>query len=238
MPPIRFSASYAAQFMACPGSANLELSIPGWVPPVRDETAGRKSEGTFMHDLLAQSASLKAKDMLHLAEAMAYVATLRRKRRFRMLVEETMVAEWLPSKPQTTVDVILHTRDELHVIDYKTGTIPVDAVDNAQALFYAATAAHLAPKAKFVTLHIVQPWAKTGSTVWEVTVQELNQFMTDAIATDLKITAGDTTLTPSDHCTFCPANPHSRGDKGSPLCPAMMQKHYPLAFDEDDILNL
>ena len=50
--------------------------------------------------------------------------------------------------------------------------------------------------------------------------------------------AGDTTLVPNDHCTFCPANPHSRGDKGSPLCPPMMQKLYPFDVDEDAILAL
>ena len=53
-----------------------------------------------------------------------------------------------------------------------------------------------------------------------------------------KIIAGDPTRTPSDNCTFCPANPHSRSDKGRPLCPEMMQLLYPMGYDEAAILDL
>ena len=59
-----------------------------------------------------------------------------------------MVAEWLPSKPGTTADLVLYVADEIHVIDLKTGKIPVLVYDNQQLLFYAATYGHLAPKAK------------------------------------------------------------------------------------------
>ena len=36
--PERFSASNAAKHMACPASANLELAIPNYQPPVDDGT--------------------------------------------------------------------------------------------------------------------------------------------------------------------------------------------------------
>ena len=240
MPPMRFSASVAAQLMACPGSANLELSIKGWVPPVVEEGKGRKGQGTAIHAILEQSGQLPPRDMLRLAEAMMYVATLRRKRRFKILLEETVEADWLPSKPTTSVDVVLYTRDELHIIDYKAGMIPVEAVGNAQLLFYARSFAHLAPLATEVHLHIVQPWAD-NMTEWVVSLAELAQFTVDAVATDEKILAGDTTLNPTDHCKFCPAFPHQRGnEKGSPLCPAALKVLYPNKFncDEDAILAL
>lgn len=233
----RFSASKAAQHMACPGSANLELSIPGWVPPVRDDTKGRKATGQDIHSILEHAGSLSPKDMEKTAEAMLYVAKLRRTRRFKILTEATATAEWLPSKPKTTVDVVLYTKDELHILDYKAGMILVDAVGNVQGLFYAACFAHLAPKATEVHVHIVQPWAD-NTEEWVVTPDELAKFMAEAVETDEKILAGDTTLTPTDNCKFCPAFPHSRGDKGSPMCPAAMQLLYPQPFNEDEILAL
>jgi hypothetical protein len=36
---------------------------------------------------------------------------------------------------------------------------------------------------------------------------------------------------------FCPAYPHSRSEKGKPLCPATMALLYPPIIDEDEILN-
>ena len=237
---VRFSASAAKQLMACPGSANLELAIPGWVPPVRDETTGRKGIGTMIHKLLEQAALLSARDMEALAVAMQFVAQLRRTRRFKVLVEETVTAEWLQTKPKTTPDLVLYTQDEMHIIDYKAGKIPVDAYENSQLLFLAPTLAHLAPKATEVHMHIVQPWADltTGISTWVASATRIAQFMADAIKAEERILAKDLTLSPGDHCTFCPANPHSRGDKGRPLCPVQMQLLYPAQVDEQEIPDL
>lgn len=224
--------------MACPGSADLTRSIPGWVPPVVDETKGARGRGTLIHEIMANILGLSPSEMQHLGEAVDYVAALRKRRRFKQLVEETVTAEWLPSKPKTTVDLVLYVQDELHIVDWKTGAIEVKVEDNPQLLFYAATHHHLAPMAKEFHLHIVQPWSKHGSSEWVVSAKELAAFMNDAIDTDRKILAGDTTLSPSDNCTFCPAYPHSRGEKGTPLCPAAMQVLYPTPYDEDEILAL
>jgi hypothetical protein len=110
-------------------------------------------------------------------------------------------------------------------------------VGNHQLLFYGVCFAPLAPLAKGITLHIVQPWAD-GNQSWFADTNVLQQFMADAIAAEQKILAGDTTFGPSDHCKFCPANPHSRGLKGKPLCPAMMKLLYPPIVDEDEILSM
>ena len=240
MAALRFSASYAAQLMACPGSADLEKSIPGWVAPEVDETKGAKGQGTRMHEYFELAGQLPPSQLRKVAEVLNYMADLRSTRRFQMLTEHTFEAGWLVSKPKTTVDVVLHVSDELHIVDYKWGKIPVDPEWNEQLLYYAVCAVFdgLAPKAKGVWLHILQPNAVNGLRKWYVTATELNQFKLNAQAAEAKVLAGDTTLVPNDHCTFCPANPHSRGDKGSPLCPPMMQKLYPFDVDEDAILAL
>lgn len=233
----RFSASNASRLMACPGSADLGLSIPGWTPPTIDPTAGAKGVGSFLHEWLMQVASLSASNMRKLSEALAYVAEVRSLRRFKVEAEVTFNAQWLVTRPRTTVDLVMYTLDELHILDWKTGVIPVSPVLNEQLMFYALGFLDRAPKAKGVTLHIVQPWAKTGSGSYWCPVDELQEYMLKTQEAEAKILAKDTTLSPSDHCTFCPANPHSRSDKGSPLCPVMMEKLYPRMCDEDAIIN-
>lgn len=234
--PERFSASVVGRHMACHASANLELAIPHYVPPVRDETAGQKAIGTARHKMLEPIVALSPGDLRHMARLIQYVADLRSTRRFTsVLVEESITAEWLTTKPSTTADLVLATQDEIHVIDYKWGKIPVEVVGNHQLLFYAACYAPLAPKAKGVELHILQPYADNYES-WFADTNEIARFMADAQKAEAAIQQGDLTFGPSDHCQFCPANPHSRGDKGRPLCPEMMRLLYPPVIDEAEIL--
>lgn len=233
----RFSASAAPRLMHCAASGNLEEAIPGWVPPEIDPNKGAKGKGTAIHAILEQATAFTAADTQFIADAVQYVAQLRSLRRFKVETEYTMEATWLPSKPLTTVDLILYTQDELHIVDHKTGKIPVEVHGNEQLLYYAACAAQeFAPRAKGVTLHINQPWAGNQES-WYVTADELQQFMLDARTAEAKVTGKVVEFGPSDHCMFCPANPHSRGDKGAPLCPAMMDLLYPMEVDEDAILG-
>ena len=236
--PEKFSASRVARHMQCHASAQLELAIEGWTPPVVDPTVDNAANrGTHFHELFAKVMELKAKDLEKFSEAITYIAKLRKRRRFNVLIEQPMVAEWLPSQPGTTADLVLYLSDEMHIIDLKTGKIPVSAVGNQQLLFYGATYGHLAPKATSIHLHIVQPWADVTDE-WIVDVPTLAQFMNDAVSADIDIQAGSVKFEPGDHCQFCPGNPHSRGLKGSPLCPVMLELLYPsIPLDEDEILN-
>jgi hypothetical protein len=234
----RFSASQASKFMACPGAGNLELAIPHWVPPVDDRTADTAANrGTNMHDKFAGVMSLSTKDIKMMALALEYVAEVRATRKFQVLIEQPVYAEWLSTRPGTTADLVLYVADEIHIFDLKTGVTPVYPEENYQLLYYALCYGGLAPKAKGVHLHIVQPWAGfMGS--WFASAERLQLFLEEAQRTELKLIEGDTTLTPGDHCTFCPANPHGRGLRGRPYCPAMMSVFYPrVETDDEEILN-
>jgi len=225
--PERFSASVASKHLNCHASANLELAIPHWVPPVVDDTADNAANrGTEMHRMFADVMSLSTADARRMAEAIAYVAEVRARRRFKTMIEQVVVAEWLDTKPGTCADLVLYVADEIHVFDLKTGKIPVSAFENNQLMYYAVTYGPLAPKAKGVHLHIVQPWADNIET-WFADAARLKQFMMDAMVAEKKIQAGSTTFNPGDHCQFCPANPHGRGARGRPNCPAMLQLLYP-----------
>lgn len=234
-----FSASQASKFMSCHASANLELAIPNWTPPVVDPNANNAANrGTHMHELFAATMLLPTRDAAMMAKAIEYVAGVRSRRRFKVLIEESTQATWLATKPYTTADLVLYVADELHVFDLKTGKIPVSAVDNQQLLFYAATYASVAPKAKEVHLHIVQPWADVMEE-WVVSATDLGQWMQAALATEAAIQAGSTTFGPGDHCQFCPANPQGRGAKGRPYCPTLMQLYYPqVSVDEKAMLDM
>ena len=227
--PKQLSASSAERFSLCTGSADLPSAIPGWVDGV-PKPGNAASRGSLIHEVLAAATELSPAELRGLHQALAYFAGLRTLRRFTVLSEYTFTAGWLDPAVLSTVDVALHTIDELHIIDWKTGKIPVSPVDNKQLMFYAACAAYLAPKAKFVTLHVIQPWSPEWSpdiASHVVTADELALFMDEMRAAHAKIQAHDLTLSPGDHCQFCPANPHSRGVKGSPLCPAQMAVLYP-----------
>ena len=155
------------------------------------------------------------------------------------MVEQTVEATWLgrPQPPKTTADLVLYTNDEIHVLDSKWGRIKVEAWENVQLLYYAASYGHLAPRAKGVKVHIMQPMIDNFDS-WYIDSVRLKQFMADAIAADSAIQSGSVKFGPSDECKFCPANPHGRGAKGSPACPVMLNLLYPRVVDEDAILDL
>jgi len=234
----RFSASVASRHMACHASADLSTAIPGWVPPVEDDTADNAANrGTIMHALFAQVMDLGAADLRKFSEAVAYIAALRQTRRFHTLIEEPITAEWLITKPGTTADLVLYTQDEIHVIDLKTGKIPVSAFENKQLMYYAVSYGHLAPKAKGVTMHIVQPWAGVMDS-WYADTAKLHLFMAEAKDAEFRINVlEERDFGPGDHCMFCPANPRGRGQKGHPFCPALMDMYYPMAVDEAAMMS-
>jgi hypothetical protein len=231
----RLSASNAAKHMSCHASANLEVAIPNWTPPAVEDTAA-SSKGTSIHKILEDAGAYTAREMEGIAEAMMYVAKLRQTRRFTQALEAEGRGWWLKSNPPTKADVVLYTQDELHVVDYKFGKIPVDVFDNAQLMYYALTFVALSPKAKGVTVHVVQPFAKNIASVF-ITTQELEEFRKESVAAETAILGGDVTFVPNDHCNFCPANPHGRGAKGKPFCPAMMDLLYPQKTDVADALS-
>lgn len=232
----RFSASVASKHVACHASANLELAIPGIIlPGPRDDTAA-SARGTAMHLILENAGEYTARQMLGIAEAMRYVAELRMTRRFKIMNEAAGTGWWLTGTPKTKADVVLWVADEIHVVDYKFGTIPVAAAGNSQGMYYALAFAPLAPKAKGVWFHIVQPFADNIESVF-FTADELEAYKQETIAADAAIQAGSTKFGPSDACMFCPANPHGRGTKADKFCPAMMQMLYPIVIDEDSVLD-
>lgn len=233
--PERLTASRASKHVACAASANLELAIPGYQPPPDQGKTVASEKGDRMHKLLEDAGQFTPKEMLAVAEAIQYVARLRQTRRFKVENEAKLSGWWLDSEPPCYADVLLWVADEVHVIDYKFGKIPVMADDNPQGKYYALAALNRAPNAKGVWFHIVQPLIGNIVNTY-FTKEELLDFMNETAQAEKRIAGGDTTFSPGDHCTFCPANPASRGGKGSRKCPAMIKMLYPQRRSDDEIL--
>ena len=92
----RFSASSAAQLMQCHGSANLELAIPGYVEPTRDEMAGAKGVGTRMHDSFKEFTHWTSPDLHGLVRLVYQYSQLHWKKRRAYLadVSDPKAAAW------------------------------------------------------------------------------------------------------------------------------------------------
>ena len=180
------------------------------------------------------------KMMRYIADTLEELAWYARKSPIAVFSEMTVESRFLVKPRTTTPDVIiLLPLGRLVVIDFKTGAIPVEAEDNDQLLYYLASV--LSEQNRFAlamaditsfTAVILQPG---GNSTASVTREELAEWTAKALETEAKIARKDLTLTPSANCTFCPANPQSRGEKGTPLCPAMLERLYPTFIDPEDI---
>lgn len=167
--------------------------------------------------------SVEPRFILFLAEALEYVADLidEMEDDYTLLVEEKREADWLTTRPKTTADVILYDSKRFLVLDLKAGEIPVDATNNTQLMYYAWTMG--ARDYSDAELHIMQ---RNNFNSWIVSHERLEQWSEDMLDSERAILAGDLTLTPGAHCTFCPANPHGRGDKGNKACPVQLSMLY------------
>ena len=227
--PKAVTASSAAMFMACSAAADLPTALPGFKDGER-KPGNAAERGNKWHELLAAAAGLSRPDMKRLIKALEFFSDLRAQGNYKMLIEEKVDCDWLKPGVKTTADLVLYKQGELHILDWKMGTVVVDHNDNSQGKFYGVSYSHLAPKAKGVFFHIVQPFAKT----WDpddctayFTAAELDQFKDDAIAAQVEIDSKQLTMSVGDHCMFCPAYPHSRGTKGDTMCPEAMRVLYP-----------
>lgn len=135
----------------------------------------------------------------------------------KIFVEEKKSADWLESAPYTTADFIITDGDHMYVIDFKFGDIEVDPIMNEQLMYYAQT--YRTTETEF-TLVILQ---RNNMAEWDLAPSVLDKWVAKIQQSEREIMAGDLTFRAGSHCTFCPANPVGRGDKGNVFCPTMLR---------------
>lgn len=238
----KFSASQAEKFIGCHASADLETAIPGFVYPANDpkaqpvlpdnlgyivemidkvsrDTGSSKAanRGTLLHAVVATllvEFSTQGK-MQMLVDLFDKLNELMQTRRFKMLVECVATLDWLANPADTTADLVLYTADELHVWDWKWGTMPVDP-SALQLKIYGLAFQFLAPKAKGVTVHVGQPG---NYAALFFSNEQLEAARDLVIQHEAEVIAGDLSFNTGKQCEFCPASPWTRGAKGNISCP-------------------
>jgi hypothetical protein len=204
--------------MQCPGSYRLESLMPY-------EPAGEAAAiGTAIHELseiiLTGKEVPAGTDPDHLSMAQSYadfVNNLVENPRKKLI--EVNLDEGLKSLHPAlggTADAVLVDGNHLHILDLKTGRVPVDATDNKQLLTYALGAMRQlkAPNTIECTMHIYQP--RVGHSKWTVSGLRLELHGRRLqSAAELALTSDAPTSPSPDACRYC---------KAKTICPSMREK--------------
>jgi hypothetical protein len=218
----RLGASSSDRWFNCSGSVAFSAQFPNVESPYA-------KEGTAAHtlaDLCLKENKWPADfvgtfiDDIEVTEEMAdavhvYVDYIRgMSKGNKLFFERKFHLSFIDDRLYGTNDAgIITPKDKLIVIDYKHGVgVSVDAERNSQLMYYTLGAAWDPKKKAFHPYKsfqnvIVQPRAEhpDGSIrSWGFGWKELNEFKKELVAAVAR-TDNDPTLTPGDHCQFCPA---------------------------------
>jgi hypothetical protein len=166
-----------------------------------------------------------------LAEAIEYIAQLLEDGG-EILTEATVTANWLQTKPKTTIDILIRKGNVLYVIDLKAGTMPIPAIENEQLLYYAACFIEDEDDIRLVILQC------DNVNEWYITREHLFSWMETMKVSEQKILDKDLSFRVGSHCSFCPANPRGRGDRGYPFCPEQIELLYGAENDADSDVSI
>ena len=225
----KLSPSSAHRWTRCPGSVREELKYP-------DNAGPAALDGTRTHALLEMClvTGMDPELMVGMTtsdDEGSYTIDADRAKRVKVAVdhvrdlggEVTTERRVDPSRLVGrddlggTVDVTVIVGDTVHVIDYKDGITPVEAVENEQLIAYAL--GHLAGynlpingdyPVKHMVLTIIQPkLALKGLppiTSWELSVESLLSRIGDIVVKAAATDAPDAPLVPGEkQCRFCKA---------------------------------
>ena len=210
----------------------LPFELVSLLYSVGEPTMVQNSETDEWEEVPGRVNEASPKEIRLLSEGIRYVWDLQDNMEGAIiLTEATKTAEWTATKPRTTADVVLTDGKVLHVIDLKMGTIPVEAFENEQLMYYGKT---YMTTEETVHLHIIQQpklVSESGIRTWEPTQAELNEWVKSVLDAEQAILNGDRSLNPGKHCQFCPANPYSKGQLGTVMCPAQIE----LLFGAEDM---
>lgn len=194
MPDIhsRLSPSSSDRWLLCPGSARYDLP---------DEETEAAAEGTYAHLVCNGLATRGVMDPPPRSDEMReavlaygeYVAGVPGKHYHELRLESALESDF-----GGTIDLLAVTPDMLHVVDFKYGRQIVYAAGNTQLKSYLCLAREIYPgRTKFLG-SIVQPRVQAPQCE-EFSGEELEWHMWDVMRA-----AGSRSVTPGEHCRYCP----------------------------------
>ena len=218
--------STAKRVMACPASVNLCAKMP---PRPSSVHADR---GTLLHDAIAMLLDGKVERVIgmeyngiiltqelyddKIAVALAALDEIDPDKRMEFAVESRVGFGNLLPGVFGSADLLGRIGDRAIVLDWKFGDgVVVDAVENAQGMFYAG-AAMRTPETQWVfdgateiEIIIVQP---PMTRRWVTTPARIKQFEAELVAAVKQSQKDDAAFNAGDHCRWCAAKP---------VCPKM-----------------
>ena len=218
--------STAKRVMACPASVNLCAKMP---PKPSSVHADR---GTLLHDAIAMLLDGKVERVIgmeyngiiltqelyddKIAVALAALDEIDPDKRMEFAVESRVGFGDLLPGVFGSADLLGRIGNRAIVLDWKFGDgVVVDAVENAQGMFYAG-AAMRTPETQWVfdgateiEIIIVQP---PMTRRWVTTPARIKQFEAELVAAVKQSQKDDAAFNAGDHCRWCAAKP---------VCPKM-----------------
>ena len=195
------SPSAYRRWSTCPGSLTLQEKLGDLIPP--DEGSSAAQLGTQLHDTAERALKGECEPCEDTQFYVSFCRQLAAQKDAEMIVE-ARVPLFYSREEHGYADCVIRTDDTIHVIDLKTGMIPVDAVNNWQLLIYAYGMGTMRTEA--FTMTIIQ---NNEAKSWTLTVEQA-----DAIASVIGVKAQAALnpyvidLTASDEaCMWCPCKP-------------------------------
>ncbi len=195
----RLSPSSMSRILCCPGSARTDLP---------DSGSAAAEQGTMAHDFCEQVLSgtpistlaipnQEMKDAVNVF--VEYVRSHQNQLTGCEVHLEIRIVSTLNPEFGGTMDVLLVSKNALHVIDFKFGLSPVSSRDNKQLLSYLALANEKFPGRNTFLGSIVQPRV-FGSP--ECVSYSKDQVISHEL--DVLFARNDKTLKAGEHCQWCP----------------------------------
>lgn len=221
--------STAERVINCPGSVKLAATMPP------KPSSSYADEGTLLHDCMADLLELKfksARDMIgrkyndqtlteelveeKLLPALRLLNTIDPDNQMDYEVEQRVgFGDFLPGVFGSS-DLLGRLGDTAIVLDWKFGNgVPVEAEENAQAMFYACAARRtdltkwIFKGATKVLIAIVQP---PSIKLWETTPERLDRFEEQLVVAVRQARQDGAKLAAGKWCKWCAAKP---------VCPVM-----------------
>ena len=198
----KISPSGYKRWSNCPGSYTLQTKLGDLLP--EDTGSDAATLGTELHDNAEQALKTGSEPREEVAFYVDYCRQASTAPNAEVFIEH-QVPLFYSREEHGYADYIVRTDDCVHIIDLKTGQVPVEAVNNYQLLIYAYGMATFTTE-RFKMTIVQHDTAKT----WE-----LDMAQAEAIASTIGVKAQAAMneyihdLVPSDAaCQYCPCKPY------------------------------
>ena len=197
----RISPSAYRRWSTCPGSLTLQEKLGDLLPP--DNGSEAATLGTQLHDTAERALKGECEPCEDTQFYVSFCRQLAAQKDAEMIVE-ARVPLFYSREEHGYADCVIRTDETVHVIDLKTGSIPVDAVNNWQLAIYAYGMGMTSTEV--FTMTIIQ---NNEAKSWSLTVDQIEALSSViGVKAQAALNPYINDLNASDEaCIWCPCKP-------------------------------